>query len=249
MLLPELVAHRGYTLHYPENTLVAIDAAMRAGARFIEVDVQLTADKVPVLMHDRNLERMCGVAGMVHEFSLARLRTLRASDYGRFGYRYVHVPIATLAELVALLQRQPHVTAFVEIKVVAVERFGAETVRERVSLALEPVKNQCVLISYSQEFLLAARRNGVHDTGVILEDWSDRSSSSVQTIGPEYLFCDAVDLPRWGKLRTVPAQLAVYEITDPHQAVALAKRGVALIETFAIGEMLAAFELLRETPE
>ena len=55
MDIPELVAHRGYALHYPENTLIGIEAAIRAGARYVEVDVQLSADKVPVLFHDRTL--------------------------------------------------------------------------------------------------------------------------------------------------------------------------------------------------
>lgn len=249
MVLPELVAHRGYTLHYPENTLAAIEAAVRAGAHYVEVDVQLTADGVPVLMHDRNLERMCGVTGMVHEFTIGRLRNLRASEYGRFGYRYAQVPITTLAELVRLLQRQPQVTAFIEIKRAAVERFGVPAVLQKVVRAIEQVQRQCVLISYSQEFLLGAREKGYHSVGVILEKWTDRESEAARNIRPEFLFCDAVDLPRWGKLNVAPAKLAVYEITDPQQAITLARRGVEFIETFAIGEMLAAFELLRGTPE
>ncbi len=248
MVLPELVAHRGYTLHYPENTLVAVDAAILAGARYFEIDIQLTGDMVPVLLHDRNLARMCGVTGKVHEFSLARLRNLRASEYGRFGYRYVQVPIATLAEIVALLRRHSQVTAFIEIKRIAIEQFGVATVLEQVTVALDAVKPQCILISYSQEFLLAARRAGYPGVGVILEKWEDRTGELVREIHPEYLFCDAADLPRWGKLDTVGARLAGYEITAPQQAVALAGRGVALVETFAIGEMLAAFELLREAP-
>lgn len=248
IVLPELVAHRGYALHYPENTLVAIEAAIRAGAHYVEVDIQLTSDRQPVLFHDRDLERMCGVAGRVHEFSLGRLRGLRASEFGRFGYQYVHVPIATLAEFVALLQREPQVTAFIEIKRIAIERFGAISVLERVLPAIELVKSQCVLISFSQECLLAAHRGGWQDVGVILEQWDDHKRGAVPEIRPDYLFCDAVSLPRWGRLHTAPAKLAVYEITDPNEAVALAGRGVGLVETFAIGEMLSAFELMRAAP-
>ncbi len=248
-VLPELVAHRGYTLHYPENTLVGIEAAIRAGARYLEVDVQLTADRAPVLMHDRDLARMCGVTGKVHEFTLARLRNLHATEYDRFGYRYVHVPVATLADLVVQLQRFPQVTAFVEIKRIALEQFGIPTVMERVLHAIDSVRQQCVLISYSHEFILDARRDGFHSVGVILEKWADRENDMVRSIHPQYLFCDAADLPRWGKFRVAPAKLAVYEVTDPQQALALARRGVDLVETFAIGEMLAAFELMRGTPE
>lgn len=248
MVFPELVAHRGYALHYPENTLVAVEAAIRAGARYVEIDIQLTADKLPVLFHDRDLERLCGVIGKVHEFPFVRLRGLRASEFGRFGYRYAQVPIATLAEFVALLQREPQVTAFVELKRISIERFGTASMLGQVLPVIEPVRDQCVLISFSQECLLAARQVGRHDLGVILEQWSDRKSGLVQKIRPDYLFCDAASLPRRGGLRTAPARLAVYEITDPNEAAALARRGVELVETFAIGEMLSAFELLREAP-
>jgi len=51
-----LVAHRGWQRRYPENTLPAIKGALDAGARYIEVDVQLSADGVPVLFHDRTLQ-------------------------------------------------------------------------------------------------------------------------------------------------------------------------------------------------
>jgi hypothetical protein len=70
----------------------------------------------------------------------------------------------------------------------------------------------------------------------------------VQAIHPEYLFCDAEDLPRFGKIESGEAKIVVYEVTDPQLALRLAKRGVGFIETFAIGEMLAAFEPLRNSP-
>ena len=246
MVLPELVAHRGYALHYPENTLVAIEAAIGAGAPFIEVDIQLTADMHPVLVHDRDLARLCGISGKVHEFSLGRLRRLHASEFGRFGYRYAHVTVATLTELVGMLEKHPRVGAFIEIKRIALERFGIDTVLEKVLPAIEVVKSRCVVISFSLECLLAVRKLGPYQVGAIFDRWSDRRHGLVREIQPEYLFCDAAGLPRHGKLRADPARLAVYEITDPREAAALAGRGVDLVETFAIGEMLAAFEALRE---
>jgi glycerophosphoryl diester phosphodiesterase len=248
MHLPELVAHRGYTLRYPENTLVGIAAAIEAGARFIEVDIQLSADKVPVLFHDRNLQRLCGVSGMVHEFPMQQLHKLRVSEFDRFGYRYAQTPIATLAQLVELLGRHPDLRAFIEIKRVAIERFGVDLVLQQVVHELRKAFKQCTLISYSIEFLRTARRNGYPSIGVILEKWRHRHLDTVKAMRPEFFFCDALDLPRWGSLRVNGGQLAVYEITDARTAINLAKRGVHMIETFAIGEMLAEFEFLRTTP-
>jgi glycerophosphoryl diester phosphodiesterase len=93
-----------------------------------------------------------------------------------------------------------------------------------------------------------ARRNGYPSIGVILEKWRQRHLETVRAMHPEFFFCDADDLPRWGNLRIKDAQLAVYEITDARTAANLARRGADLIETFAIGEMLAEFELLRTAP-
>ena len=54
------VAHRGDPYHYRENTLASVCSALRKGADVVEVDVRLTLDGVPVLLHDRTLERLWG---------------------------------------------------------------------------------------------------------------------------------------------------------------------------------------------
>lgn len=246
MQIPELVAHRGYALHYPENTLIAVEAAIQAGTRFVEVDVQLSADRVPVLFHDRNLDRLCRARGRIHEFTRDELREFHVSEFDRFGYKFAQTPIATLAELGALLARHPPVTAFIEIKRAAVEHFGTSTVLDRVLHALAPVTTQCVLISYNLPVLAEARRRGYHAIGAILEKWHHAKSGEVRAIRPDYLFCGAEDLPRFGELGQNGAKVVIYEITDPDQALKLAARGVGFIETFAIGEMLQSFERLRE---
>lgn len=247
MQVPELVAHRGYPARFPENTLPGIEAALRAGARWLEVDVQLSADQVPVLFHDDDLARVCGVDGAVHERSFARLRTLRASEYDRFGYRYADVRIAALAELVELLARYPEATAFIEIKDPPLAHFGIPTVLDRVLDEIQPVAGRCPVIAYSQALLATTRARGWPALGIVLERWRDRRVDAVQALNPDYLFCNVRKLPRWGRLHMESdAQLVVYDIVAPATAIRLAARGVRFIETFAIGEMLAEFALLRE---
>ncbi len=75
-------AHRG--LHtedgtVPENSLSAFRAAAEAGYA-VEMDVHLTADDQLVVFHDDTLERMCGVPGVIDDFTLAELRALRLGD-------------------------------------------------------------------------------------------------------------------------------------------------------------------------
>ena len=85
---PKLIAHRGYTQHYPENTLLGLEAAIEAGAEYIEVDIQLSKDQVVFLFHDRNLQRLCGQKGALHDYSAAELSRFKASDPDRFAYKY-----------------------------------------------------------------------------------------------------------------------------------------------------------------
>jgi glycerophosphoryl diester phosphodiesterase len=242
---PQLVAHRGYPEHYPENTIIGIEAAVRAGARFVEVDVQLSADEVPVLLHDRTLDRVCGVRGTVPQMSYEQLRVLHPKEYERFGYRFAQVHIATLAELVEYLRGHTGVTAFVELKRSSIKHFGPTVMLNRVLREVEPILNRIVLISFSFEVLLAARKQDVPSVGAILETWSARRDSAVRELRPDYVICDVAALPVWGTLRTDNARLMVYEVTDAALAMKLTRRGVQLVETFAVGEMLDDLELLR----
>jgi glycerophosphoryl diester phosphodiesterase len=247
MKLPELVAHRGYTRHFPENTLAAVRGAIEAGARFVEIDVQLTRDEVPVLFHDRTLKRLCGAEGAVHDYTAAEIARLRASDFERFGYKYAQEPVATLAAFVALLRANPAVTAFVELKRVSLSRYGISLVLSRVLAELKPVMRQCVLNSYSLTALRAARAQSPLPLGFVIDRWRDRAREGVRDVRPEYLFCDVEGLPRFGKLRHPNAKIVVFEVADAERALGLAARGVHMIETFAVGELRRELELIAGT--
>ena len=52
-----LLAHRGWASRYPENSRAGIEAALRAGVPSVEIDVQLSGDGVPMVIHDAGLER------------------------------------------------------------------------------------------------------------------------------------------------------------------------------------------------
>ena len=101
--LPRLVAHRGYAARFPENTLLAIQAAVEAGAHYLEFDVLLSADGVPVLFHDRDCMRMCDQPKAIHDYSYAKLQGFSVSEFGKFGYKFVGNRITSLQEVVAYL--------------------------------------------------------------------------------------------------------------------------------------------------
>lgn len=240
MPLPELVAHRGYARRYPENTLIAVDAALNAGAKWVEIDVQLTSDGFPVLFHDRTLERMCGAQGTVADRTLAELRALSCHEPKTFGERFRGEGIASLGAFVQLLRKHPEAKAFVEVKRAGLERFGNERVLAKVLHAIEPALNQIALISFSLPFLLETRRAHPIPLGAVFDTWKEREQAALWELAPEYLFVDVDGLPSRGKLEHPGSRIAVYEVDAPAVALSLAERGVELVETFAIAEMLGA---------
>jgi glycerophosphoryl diester phosphodiesterase len=239
---PRLVAHRGYALNYPENTLLSLAAAVEAGAHYLEFDVLLSADKVPVLFHDRDLQRMCGQSGAIHDYSLAKLQTFPVSEFEKFGYRFVANRITTLQQAVEFLSQHPAVFAFIEIKRQSLQIFGIDRVLGAVLPILEPIKSQAIIISYSLEALRAVRERSSFPIGAVFDQWHERKKLLIRTLNPEYLFTDIDQLPRFGKLSHKQCQLVVYECTDPQKAIHVHRRGVDFVETFAIAEMLESFK-------
>ena len=109
---PWVVAHRGYRGSYPENTLVAFEAAIGANTDMIELDVSLTRDRIPVVIHDNTLDRTTNGSGPVSEHTLAELKELDAGSW--FSTKFVGEAIPTLEEL--LISVKGRVAINIEIK-------------------------------------------------------------------------------------------------------------------------------------
>lgn len=240
MRIPQLIAHRGYAARYPENTLPALQAAVAAGACWLEFDVQLSADHVPVLLHDTALERTAGRAGSVFDLTAQQLSAIAVGEPARFGARFAGVKIPALADVAAWLKPQSQVQSFVEIKTESVRQFGAETVLAAVVRALQPVRDRCVLISYDDAILSLARQAAPLRIGWVVAEWNDDHAQRARSLAPEFLFTNHTRLPPEPQpLWPGPWQWAVYEVTDVEQALALAARGITLVESMAVGELLA----------
>jgi glycerophosphoryl diester phosphodiesterase len=119
---PTVIAHRGASADWPEHTAAAYAAAIDAGTDTVECDVRLSADGVPVCVHDRRVDRTSDGTGRVADLELSRLRDL---DWGswhpavRGGLPAPADPVRllTLADLVDLLVGAPRpVGLFVETK-------------------------------------------------------------------------------------------------------------------------------------
>ena len=74
------IAHRGYSTKYPENTLSAYQASIDLGFSHIEIDVHLSKDGIPVIMHDKTVDRTTDGSGLIIDHTLNELRSLKMKD-------------------------------------------------------------------------------------------------------------------------------------------------------------------------
>lgn len=238
-----LVAHRGNAREFPENTLPAIESALALGARFVEIDVQLSADGVPVVAHDADLTRTTGLEGNVLELPVARLVGIEAAQRDHFGERHAGVCIPTLAQAAALLEGRPEVTLFVEIKRASLARFGHDQVVPQVLEVLRPWRAQIVVISFDLPAIYRARQLGGYSIGWILSDYDSHTRLKCEALQPEYVFCDWQKCTGGDSLWRGPWRWVIYEVTELPFALELAARGADFIETMAVRELSAAMRM------
>jgi len=79
--LPKIIGHRGCASYAPENTVEAIHTAADMGVEWVELDVKLTKDDIPILFHDDMLERTTNGSGAVKDFTLKDLKELEAGTW------------------------------------------------------------------------------------------------------------------------------------------------------------------------
>ena len=225
--LPRVIGHRGAAAYAPENTLASFREARRRGATWVEIDVKLTADGVPIVMHDSSLKRTMGIDRLVAETPRAEL----PGDVPTF-----EEAIACFAEL--------GLGCNVEIK--PCEGREAETARVMVQTlgrcwpaSLPPP----LLSSFKDASLVAARAEAPDFARAILldaigEDWRTRAEAvgavGVNTNGKRLTAVQAVDIRKAGYA------LSVYTINDGDVARALVGMGVDCVITDAPDVVLAA---------
>ncbi|MDA0305008.1 MAG: glycerophosphodiester phosphodiesterase family protein [Proteobacteria bacterium] len=155
-VLPKVIGHRGAAGHAPENTLASLEKAAALGVRWVEFDVQLSADRVVVLFHDERLERTTDGKGAVADWTWGDLQGLDAG--GWFGAVFAGERAPSLEQAVAALTRLG-LGAVVEIKPCAgweaeTAEVAAGVLKEIWPAALPPP----LVSSFKEECLEVVRR-------------------------------------------------------------------------------------------
>ncbi len=225
-----VIAHRGASAYYPENTLKAVRAALEMGADVVEVDVRVTSDGYPVVIHDETVDRTTNGTGAVSEMTLEEIRSLDAGEGEK-------VPL--LSEVVEEVAGKAVLA--VELKV-----------REAVRLALDVVRgagtlDATVFISFDAESLRLVKKlepralTGLiymKPPGAILE----AKEIGAFAVLPYYRLATEKAVKFAKRLGLV---VVAWVVDDPDLAIELWKRGVDGIATNKPDVILHARDRLR----
>ncbi|KQC11218.1 MAG: hypothetical protein APR62_01755 [Smithella sp. SDB] len=122
-----IIAHRGASAYYPENTFPSFEAAIEMGADMVEMDVQLTSDKEVVVFHDEKISRCTNGRGKVIDYTLAALKKLDAGSWFNKNFKNTRIP--TLVEVLDFCKYK--IAVNIEIKTEAVSKMISDGIEEK----------------------------------------------------------------------------------------------------------------------
>ncbi|MDE3090063.1 MAG: glycerophosphodiester phosphodiesterase [Chloroflexota bacterium] len=125
---PLVIAHRGASAYAPENTLAAFNLAFEMSADGVELDVTLTRDGVPVIIHDDNVDRTTDGHGAIKAMTLAEVKRLDAGAWFDAKFRGAKIP--TLAEVLETTAGRG--TVNIELKSTTLQTDGLEATVAKV---------------------------------------------------------------------------------------------------------------------
>ncbi len=218
--IPKVIGHRGAAAYAPENTLEGIHTAADMGVEWVELDVKLTRDQVPVIFHDETLERTTNGSGKLAETDYEDLKQLEAGSW--YGDSFSGIKIPTLEEAIdVLLERGLGLN--LEIKPCpGREMETAEAALDVLSQIWDD--HDSLLISSFQHVSLEAARDVAGDwkRGLLMpEEWPENWKELA-----DYLGISTMNLNNTGLEREMIEQVIddldmpvlVYTVNDPDRA-------------------------------
>ena len=242
--LPPIIGHRGTAGLAPENTLAGIRRAHEEGASWVEFDVKLTADNVPILMHDDRLGRTTNGKGKVADKTLSEIQALDAG--GWFAPDFAGERIPTLR---ATLELCIELGLGVNVELKPCPGREEETAKLALRMLEEAWPGQLNL------------------PPPLISSFDEKALQAASTLAPEFLRgclvtrvpgpwetrlrkydCSTLNVSnRWIRKKHVEAATAagvpvlVYTVNDPERALALWEAGVTSIFTDRVDLMVEAW--------
>lgn len=225
-----IISHRGAAAIAPENTLAAMRVAIEQGVEFVETDVQLTADGVPILMHDPTIDRTTSGSGPVAHRSFAEIRALDAG--GWFAPEFAGEVVPTLEEF--LDELEPSTTrALVELK-------GEWTV-EQLEAVTEMLRSRYLVNRVALQSFETPTLEGLQETApefarvLLTREWDERTVQQavdlqVSAVGARTKLYDSRP-ELLERLRAVGIGSLVYTLNSEKRWIQASERGVDLVVT------------------
>lgn len=229
--LPRIIGHRGACGYAPENTLESIRTAADMGVEWVELDVKLTKDQIPIIFHDETLERTTNGSGLVAQTLYEDIRQMEAGSW--FADSFAGIKIPTLEEACEVLI-DLNLGLNLEIKPCP----GRE--KETTEVALDALSrvwddHECLLISSFQHVSLETARDIAGDwaRGLLMDDWIENwkdlaSYLDVTTVNINGNECSREQIRAIGDMEY---PILAYTINDPQRARQLQAWGVKSVFT------------------
>ena len=161
----EITAHRGAAMHAPENTIAAVEEALEAGADWVEIDVQETADGEVVVVHDSDLKKVAGVDLKIWDATMADLQGIDVGSF--FSPEFSDQRVPTLEQVLELCRGRAGV-------VIELKYYGHQVrLEERVAAIVDALGMASEIKVMSLDF------DGLQRMKALRPDWTTGILTSV----------------------------------------------------------------------
>jgi glycerophosphoryl diester phosphodiesterase len=242
--LPLVIAHRGDSAHRPENTLASFASALEVGAMVIELDVQLTADRQVVVIHDPTLDRTTDARGDVRARTLAELRPVSAGYPALFGDRWAGERISTLGEVLAFLRDRARVLVEIKTESVTADVEGGIEALTAAEIRRAGMAATAAVISFDQRAVVRLRSLAPDITRgrVYGRTSADEVIATAREAGCEIVMPhkSQVGEPFVSRARAAGLKVATWVVDEPAELRALARFGLYGVGSNRPGVLLDA---------
>ncbi len=233
----KIAHHRGASRYAPENTLPALEKAVRLGADFVEFDLQTTRDGGFILLHDSSFNRTTNGRGLARQWDLAKTQTLDAGSW--FGQPFVGTHVPTLDAF--LKAAGGRVELYVDAKDIAPEALAA-TLKRHGLIERSVVYQSESYLEKLREIEPAIRRMPPLRTAASLDSAAERVRPYAFDTNWSILSKGLIDRCHAKGIKVFSDALGSHERVEDYQRAI--RQGIDLIQTDQPLRVLRAIELL-----
>ena len=225
-----IIAHRGASAYYPENTLPSFEGAIAMGADMVELDVQLSSDKEVVVFHDEKISHCTNGRGRVSDHTLASLKKLDAGSW--FDKKFKNTKIPALAEVLDICKNK--IAVNIEIKTEAVGRMFFGGIEEKCLKIVEQagMRKHVVFSSFDPRAIMHLKEIDPTVTAAVLFEkklyGSKLPSDVMESVGADAFNCSVAEFnKKWlVNIKSNNIHVNIYTVDNATKMERFLKMGV-----------------------